>query len=849
MSRFEQPDDNGLSFYAPLVNSLILARGTGNPTFTRATTAYQTDHTATLNQVLSGEARFQGARRVRNIAAPGGSTENLTAAPWGSAISGTGTTATCTAGFTAPDGSATAFRIVANRGASATSADFSFWSDAGFTPTTGNSYRQSWWIKSNTGSSQNVALQLTSVSNSMLVTATSQWQRVTVPSPFLATGGGVSMVCIGTRGNLTSDQAIDVLVWHPQLEDVTAQLNQNPGPYVSSGVLAAPYHGAGVDGVKYFDTTNGNIVTSTVVTECRGRDIGYTRNQAFYQPGVAGSYCSTPDSVANSITGDISIQAELTCPDWSPAADGAIVSKAIADPDRSWVVWLLTTGKLRFEWDPTGSVASVRILDSTVAVPFTDGTLGAIKVDVDVDNGAGGVSATFWTSSSVDGPWTQLGAVATSAGTTTLCDTIAPINIGSRANGALSPLTATFGRVCIFNGINGTQVTCFNPNDWASGTTWVSEATRETWTINGNVTITNVPLFGYLVEEARTNLILQSEDFTTTWTTSNGTVTANAATAPSGAITADKIVPDATNTLHSVQQTIAKAASALSYAVTVYAKAAGYNFLAFRIDAAGANGVWCVFNLSNGTVDTAATAAGVGWTGSGATITALGNGFFKCSLVVTTSTEVSIRPVFCPFNVGAQNPFTPATFVGDAVSGILLWGAQLEQNTFPSSYIPTTTVAVTRNADLLAYPCAGNINTALGSSVAEITLGSVSASGNPRVLANTTTDPSTSLSLISGTSPYNVSVFDGVNSVNTSGNPIVANVPTVVASQWGTGGISIKAGTSAIAKNATFDGGMMTDVNFQIGTGLSSTPLNGSVRSVKIFQRAWQDADLTIATR
>jgi len=40
------------------------------------------------------------------------------------------------------------------------------------------------------------------------------------------------------------------------LEDVTGQSVQTAAEYVSTNVLNAfPYHGAGVDGVKYFDTT------------------------------------------------------------------------------------------------------------------------------------------------------------------------------------------------------------------------------------------------------------------------------------------------------------------------------------------------------------------------------------------------------------------------------------------------------------------------------------------------------------------------------------------------------------------------------------------------------------------
>ncbi len=58
----------------------------------------------------------------------------------------------------------------------------------------------------------------------------------------------------------TNAGAITVEVWGAQLEDITGQSNTNPGEYVSVGVLSAPYHGAGVDGVKYFSTLNGNTV-------------------------------------------------------------------------------------------------------------------------------------------------------------------------------------------------------------------------------------------------------------------------------------------------------------------------------------------------------------------------------------------------------------------------------------------------------------------------------------------------------------------------------------------------------------------------------------------------------------
>ena len=249
------------SFASDLQTTLVprSSAGSSTPTFTRATTAYQTDFEGKLNAVLSGEARFQGARRVRNWLLK---TENLLDANWTTINGGTGSLPVITSGQLDPLGGTAAFRLQLNRGAG-DAADFSIVRQSGLGSHT--NVARSTYIKSNTGSTQTINLQAATGASDR-VTAGLTWTRVSSTS----NPSGFDFANYGTDLNTRN---ADILVWHPQYEDTTGQTNQNPSEYVSVGVLSAPYQGSGVDGVQYFQTLNGNTVASNVVTEATGARI------------------------------------------------------------------------------------------------------------------------------------------------------------------------------------------------------------------------------------------------------------------------------------------------------------------------------------------------------------------------------------------------------------------------------------------------------------------------------------------------------------------------------------------------------------------------------------------------
>ena len=194
---------------------------------------------------------------------------------------------------------------------------------------------------------------------------------------------------------------------------------------------------------------------------------------------------------------------------------------------------------------------------------------------------------------------------------------------------------------------------------------------------------------GLLVEESRTNLMLRSEEFDNAiWAKDFTTATADADTAPNGTTTADKVAEDSSNNFHAISQYVSGFASGAIATLSIYAKAAGRTRFRIQTDASGGTGT-ADFDLSAGTAT-----AGTGVFSNGSIIN-VGNGWYRCSVRCTTSGAgaIGLKVIL------AQTTFGVA-YTGDGTSGIYLWGAQLEAGATTSSYIPTTTAAATRSADV-----------------------------------------------------------------------------------------------------------------------------------------------------
>ena len=222
-----------------------------------------------------------------------------------------------------------------------------------------------------------------------------------------------------------------------------------------------------------------------------------------------------------------------------------------------------------------------------------------------------------------------------------------------------------------------------------------------------------------LSEPQRTNQLVYSNKFDEgVWAKSNiAGVNANAGISPDGTNNAWSLVPSNVTVGHYMLQN-SSVTSGTSYVQTVFAKAKEYQWIQFA-PSTGFASTHVNFNLANGTI-------GTNTTGGTATIEPLRDGWYRCSLVVpSTTTTTGGRVVLAPMsgNQGRLETWTP-----DGTSGIYIYGAQLEAGLYPSTYIPTTSATVTRPQDVGGKSVPSIVNTSAGTLYLDVVIkGTLSA--------------------------------------------------------------------------------------------------------------------------
>jgi hypothetical protein len=352
---------------------------------------------------------------------------------------------------------------------------------------------------------------------------------------------------------------------------------------------------------------------------------------------------------------------------------------------------------------------------------------------------------------------------------------------------------------------------------------------------------------GLLIEEARTNLLFPSGDISTLYPPTNATLTGASGTAPDGTNTMSKLAETATSGVHSCGKNVTVTAST-QYNFAIYAKAVENRYVQLFYDD-GSNGMQCNFDLVAGVVGTIGT-HGAGVTAGAASIVAVGNGVYRCSISGTTASTVGRTGVL--FATSLASGWAPS-YAGVAGNGALLWGAQLEQGTFPTSYIPTTSAAVTRAIDsaiLTSAPIFGGgaigrtvaiegyaiQNTASGTNCNWIALDDGTAS-NEMVLLTPSASGNLRTIVAIGSS---FSVND--NDTTTGPRPGVFKAALANGAVWNT------AINGALIAGSGGASSLLPSLSrMQLGTG-GIAAINGHLRRARYWSRALSAADLITVT-
>ena len=182
----------------------------------------------------------------------------------------------------------------------------------------------------------------------------------------------------------------------------------------------------------------------------------------------------------------------------------------------------------------------------------------------------------------------------------------------------------------------------------------------------------------------------------------NTTLTPASGIAPDATNTFVKMAETATTNFHCATLATAMVASQ-PYTLSIFVKAVEDRYFQLIFDNAASISVYANFDLQAGTITAGPTMAG-GATNGGASIQAVGNGVYRCSVSGTLATATSGRGALALIPAPTSGTFP--SYVGVAGNGVLIWGLQFEQGAFPTSHIPTTAASVTRAADAVSMPVA-----------------------------------------------------------------------------------------------------------------------------------------------
>jgi hypothetical protein len=341
------------------------------------------------------------------------------------------------------------------------------------------------------------------------------------------------------------------------------------------------------------------------------------------------------------------------------------------------------------------------------------------------------------------------------------------------------------------------------------------------------------------LEKQSTNLIPYSEDFSNAaWSKTNLTVTDNQTTSPDGSLNASKLTEDTSTGEHKIFDSLS-ITSGVDYTFSVFVKSNGRNFIRLRLENAGVGSgqinVW--FDVLNGIVGTVGAGTAI--------IENYGNGWYRCIATGTTSATSYVA------QINLSNADNSVTYLGDGTSGVYIYGAQLEQSSYPTSYIISNSgTSTTRIADAASKTGISSvINSPEGVLYAEIA--ALADDGTNRQLSlSDGSSANNKLSIIYTSTTNQIQAFvraSGSISFNETFTLSSATSSNKIAIKWKLNDFALWVNgvevDTDISGNAPIG---LSKLSFDDADGASN--FYGNVQNLQIFKTALTDAELATLT-
>ena len=197
------------------------------------------------------------------------------------------------------------------------------------------------------------------------------------------------------------------------------------------------------------------------------------------------------------------------------------------------------------------------------------------------------------------------------------------------------------------------------------------------------------------IEPLRTNRQIRSEEIdNAAWVKRFTTATANQVISPTGELNADKLIRTSTSGNYISDSSTKSSSSQLDITTSVFVKQGEGDFFAFRSQGSYPNRGEAIYQFSTNTLTL--SVAGSNYTVVNSSVENYGNGWHRLSATFNTDAASYVSTYFSP---RATSGFIDSTDTS-TTAFTYVWGIQVEEGNSVSSYIKTTSAAVTREASV-----------------------------------------------------------------------------------------------------------------------------------------------------